>query len=66
MNNDRRKFLRNLTLGAGALAATGLETHAEDQPQRRPRANTDVNMCGYAAPKLNVVRIGIVGLGQRG
>ena len=66
MNNDRRKFLRNLTLGAGALAATGLETHAEDQPQRRPRANTDVNMCGYAAQKLNVVRIGIVGLGQRG
>jgi predicted dehydrogenase len=23
-------------------------------------------MCGYAAPKLNIVRIGIVGLGMRG
>ena len=23
-------------------------------------------MCGFAAPKLNTVRIGIVGLGQRG
>ena len=24
------------------------------------------NMCGYAAPKLDTVRIGVVGLGMRG
>lgn len=63
MNPTRRKFLRNISLGAGALA-TGLEAKADasDSHAARPR----FNMCGYAAPKLDKVRIGIIGLGQRG
>jgi len=69
MDSNRRKFLRNITLGAGAMA-TGLETQAGDQQNPseinqivKPSTN---NMCGFAAPKIPVVRIGIIGLGQRG
>jgi hypothetical protein len=64
MNPTRRKFLRNISLGAGALA-TGLEANAEVQSTPHA-AKTSFNMCGYAAPKLDTVRVGIVGLGQRG
>jgi hypothetical protein len=64
MNPTRRKFLRNISLGAGALA-TGLEANAEVQSTPHS-AKTSFNMCGYAAPKLDTVRVGIVGLGQRG
>jgi hypothetical protein len=64
MNPTRRKFLRNISLGAGALA-TGLEAKAEGQ-KTVESAKTSFNMCGYAAPKLDTVRVGIVGLGQRG
>jgi predicted dehydrogenase len=70
MKSDRRKFLKQFTLGAGALASlpafasvkTNEETGSsqfEFQPQR-------FNMCGYAAPKMETVRIGVVGLGMRG
>lgn len=73
MNSNRRKFLRNVTVGAGTLltgidalanvtkdeADKGLSTSYEKEQQR-------FNMCGYAAPKLNVVRIGVIGLGMRG
>jgi Oxidoreductase family, NAD-binding Rossmann fold len=63
MNQTRRKFLQNVSMGAGALA-TGLEAKADTQSSHvsKPR----FNMCGYAAPKLDKVRIGIIGLGQRG
>src|SRR5699024_8348354 len=36
-----------------------------DQSASQPH-NQRFNMCGYAAPKLEVVRIGFIGLGQRG
>lgn len=73
MNSNRRKFLRNVSLGTGTLL-TGLNAVAmvtkdeadqggapghEKKPQR-------FNMCGYAAPKLDTVRIGVIGLGMRG
>jgi len=64
MNPTRRKFLRNISLGAGALA-TGLEATADTAPSHVPQ-KPRFNMCGYAAPKLDKVRIGIIGLGQRG
>ena len=67
MSTNRRKFLRNITLGAGALA-TGIEANATDNPQPsivNPQPST-FNMCGYAAPKIETVRIGVIGLGQRG
>ncbi|MFN5642943.1 MAG: Gfo/Idh/MocA family protein [Sphingobacteriales bacterium] len=64
MSSNRRKFIRNISLGAGALA-TGLETKATISETAKS-IPAGFNMTGYAAPKLDVVRIGIVGLGQRG
>ncbi|MFZ9300157.1 MAG: Gfo/Idh/MocA family protein [Chitinophagaceae bacterium] len=64
MSSNRRKFIRNISLGAGALA-TGLETKASISETAKS-IPAGFNMTGYAAPKLDVVRIGIVGLGQRG
>lgn len=63
MSSNRRNFIRNISLGAGALA-TGIEASATVQPLNTLPAG--FNMTGYAAPKLDVVRIGVVGLGQRG
>lgn len=71
MKSNRRKFLRNLSLGTGALTI-GLPVLANEEKNKNetisgPHSGTQhFNMCGYAAPKLNTVRIGIVGLGMRG
>jgi predicted dehydrogenase len=67
MSSNRRQFIRNLTLGSGALA-TGINATANDYavleyPAKHPAL---FNMCGYAAPKMDKVRIGIIGLGMRG
>jgi hypothetical protein len=67
--SNRRKFLRNIALGAGAVATgspsfadnSTVETYLYHQPGKQL-----FNMCGYAAPKLDKVRIGIIGLGMRG
>lgn len=66
MNSNRRKFLQNLGLGTGA-ALINLPAHAIDKnsDSYKPKAQI-FNMCGYAAPKLEKVRIGFIGLGNRG
>jgi len=75
MNTNRRKFLRNISLGAGAVAtgiptlANALDAATDEQMQRssaKEKTPPRFNMCGYAAPKLDVVRVGIIGLGMRG
>ncbi|HEY1023703.1 MAG TPA: Gfo/Idh/MocA family oxidoreductase [Sphingobacteriaceae bacterium] len=72
MSFNRRKFLRNVALGAGALA-TGipsldvLANEIEDTGYMiAPAMPAGGNMSGYAAPKLDKVRIGFIGLGMRG
>jgi Oxidoreductase family, NAD-binding Rossmann fold len=74
MNKDRRDFLRHMALGTGALA-TGLPVFAnqfaatDEQLDRSFRFENNgqrFNMCGYAAPKIETVRVGIIGLGNRG
>src|SRR5687768_10574251 len=72
MSTNRRNFIRNLTLGTGALA-TGLPfasnvqaeealNRAYEQSARKQR----FNMSGYAAPKMDKVRVAVIGLGMRG
>ena len=61
MNSNRRKFLRNLTIGTGALA-TGIPAFANevvaatDEEMNRSfeweNKKQRFNMCGYAAPKI--------------
>lgn len=75
MSTNRRKFIRNISLGAGAVAAGapslanafGAATDEELARSREfEKGGQRFNMCGYAAPKLDVVRVGIIGLGMRG
>ena len=71
MKSNRRKFLRNLTIGTGAFTI-GLPAFAKVKNEKEKTGNSvdygnqQFNMCGYAAPKLDIVRVGIVGLGMRG
>jgi len=70
MKTNRRKFIRQLTLGAGAITvnlpsvANGMGEN--DKFSSTKNENQHFNMCGYAAPKIETVRIGIIGLGMRG
>jgi predicted dehydrogenase len=71
MNSNRRSFLRSTLLGTGVLA-TGLTGQTavfggESVASKSVRKQSQrFNTCGYAAPKLDKVRIGFVGLGNRG
>ncbi len=70
MATNRRNFLRNTLIGSGVIAAGLGSTNVygrnagENQVRRQP--SQTFNMCGYAAPKLDKVRIGFIGLGNRG
>ncbi|MEJ7588356.1 MAG: Gfo/Idh/MocA family oxidoreductase [Ferruginibacter sp.] len=74
MKSNRRKFLQYSGLAGVAVAVgdmmKGFATTTLDLTathKRMDRGNKDhFNMCGYAAPKLETVRIGFIGLGNRG
>jgi hypothetical protein len=66
MSNNRRDFLK--LAGLGLITATVPATGAMASlslPKGFSRSQR-FNMCGYAAPKLDKVRIGFIGLGMRG
>jgi hypothetical protein len=73
-NNNRRNFLKMTGLTGLGMAAHFLPAYAgsveeldqiREQADRKPPAQR-FNMSGYAAPKLETVRIGFVGVGNRG
>lgn len=70
MKNNRREFLKLTGLAGISLAGTGLMngSAAKDLTQRhfRHTYGQSFNMSGYAAPKLDTVRTGFIGLGNRG
>lgn len=72
---NRRHFFKQVALGGlGAAGLTlGTSFHAEAAPKSKNNllsVNTKrtggVNMCGFAAPKLETVRVGFIGVGNRG
>jgi hypothetical protein len=70
MNSNRRNFIKTSVFGAGFIAS-GLSacTSAQNEKVKEQvvkKHTQRFNMCGYAAPKLDKVRIGFVGLGNRG
>ena len=76
MSSSRRSFLRNITLSSGVLA-TGVPSFnkllANDESVDNVCVSETLmiapggrNMSGYAAPKLDKVRVGFIGLGMRG
>jgi predicted dehydrogenase len=76
MSNNRRDFLKMAGLAGIALAGSGITTGCSTAAPaagldqiRRQAAKTyrqQFNMSGFAAPKMETVRIGFIGLGMRG
>jgi len=73
MKDNRRNFLK-LTGLAGVGLAGGImkgfaketESNAVFTLEDKVFGNERFNMSGYAAPKIDTVRVGFIGLGQRG
>ncbi|HSH20183.1 MAG TPA: Gfo/Idh/MocA family oxidoreductase, partial [Draconibacterium sp.] len=70
MTSNRRNFLRQTLIGSGIIAS-GLAGNASviqniSASESKKSTAQSFNMCGYAAPKLDKVRIGFIGLGNRG
>src|SRR5690625_5365946 len=65
MNKSRRDFLK-LTGLAGAGLLTGGARRAAESDLLKADRQQHFNMHGYAAPALDLVRVGIVGMGGRG
>ena len=71
MTTNRRIFLRQTLIGSGIIATGFAGSATAFKPETFEKGSTKsavqtFNMCGYAAPKLDKVRIGFVGLGSRG
>lgn len=72
MQNNRRNFLKNAGLTGLGLASAGLQSvdakSFDNIPDAlMPDSKTAVfNMSGYAAPPLEIVRVGFIGVGNRG
>jgi hypothetical protein len=66
MKNNRRDFLKYTGLAGLGLAGSSLIRGFGANPHLRQSHWQRFNMSGYAAPKLDKVRIGIIGLGNRG
>jgi hypothetical protein len=76
MKSNRRDFLKTATVaGAGAFTGSILSGCTSKQPESNlavilesvKKSHTQkFNMSGYAAPALPVVRVGFIGLGDRG
>lgn len=72
---NRRHFFKQVMLGGLGAAGLALGTsfHAEAAPKSKnnllsvnTKRSAGVNMCGFAAPKLETVRVGFIGVGNRG
>ena len=71
MSSNRRNFLKQSLIGSGIIAtgfagnASVIQNFSVNNTNEKTSAQT-FNMSGYAAPKLDKVRIGFVGMGNRG
>ena len=70
MKNKRRDFLKLSSIAGLSIAGGGLlQGFTANSNKTVINAHSKVqtfNMSGYAAPKIPVVRVGFIGLGQRG
>jgi predicted dehydrogenase len=70
MASNRRDFLKQALIGSGVVAAGFAGHSCTTTPESKKAAvalpGQTFNMCGFAAPKLDKVRIGFIGLGMRG
>ena len=61
----RRGFLKS-TLAAGAAAGLGSATAEQSVDIERPRPKGSRPVMGLVAPRLETVRVGLIGVGERG
>lgn len=76
MSTNRREFIKLTGLAGLSLASVSVMNGCSNpeeqanQDKKQPQAGNSrsqhFNMSGYAAPKLDTVRIGFIGLGNRG
>ncbi|HOO98979.1 MAG TPA: Gfo/Idh/MocA family oxidoreductase [Bacteroidales bacterium] len=76
MKSNRRNFLKTAAFaGAGAVAGSMMQGCAPKEPESnmaevlaavKKTHSQKFNMSGYSAPPLPVVRVGLIGLGDRG
>ncbi|MDQ3291091.1 MAG: Gfo/Idh/MocA family oxidoreductase, partial [Bacteroidota bacterium] len=70
MSNNRREFLKLAGFAGVSLAGAGVlnscATAGQAAKQVGKNHRQQFNMSNYAAPKIDTVRIGFIGLGQRG
>ncbi|HLN55018.1 MAG TPA: Gfo/Idh/MocA family oxidoreductase [Bacteroidales bacterium] len=71
MKNNRREFIRRSSLAGLGLFGAGMIQTANADPKKNQTNQLATrkqvfNMCGYAAPKIENLRIGFIGLGSRG
>jgi hypothetical protein len=67
MKNNRRDFLKKTSVaGLGMVGAIACTSQAEKGKPFPVTHQQKFNMSGYIAPKLDVVRIAVIGLGNRG
>ncbi len=74
MKNNRRDFLRLAGIAGIGLAssdlmagnAAAIQINHSIASQKSDKSTQQFNMSGYTAPKLETVRIGYIGLGNRG
>ena len=78
MKTDRRHFLKIAGIsGTGMISSCMMSTNAAKNSKNsdhffhtkkvaEQKHKQHFNMCGYAAPKLDTVRVGVVGIGSRG
>src|SRR5665648_93179 len=70
MKNNRRDFLKIAGLTGFSLVGSHLFGNTAglnpNMPDSQEPGTHRFNMSGYAAPKLDTVRVGFIGLGQRG
>lgn len=64
--NDRRNFLKQSGMAGLGLAAFQSENGNQEPQPYMDKGKQIFNMSGYAAPKIDTVRIGYIGLGNRG
>ena len=71
MKTNRRSFIKQSSIGMSLIAANSFHNllAAEDVSKKKKKNINHVqhfNMCGYGAPKLQTVRVGFIGIGNRG
>ncbi|CAN5413686.1 Gfo/Idh/MocA family oxidoreductase [soil metagenome] len=76
MSHNRREFIKRTGIAGISIAGAGIingcanpskESNLDEIRRQSARNfNQQFNMSGYAAPKIDLVRIGVIGLGNRG